>query len=156
MHGTSHHNVSLRPLLEWMAGSVLLGAGGSIYVLFRARTILYHCADAGLPCLAGVRSQLPAPSDFVLYSLPGFLWTASYILITDAVLRSAPLHVTLWWASLIPLLGVASELLQLLMPQGNVMGIRVGTFDVADLICYATPYIVYYVIKTYLNVQHQQ
>ena len=75
---------------------------------------------------------------WVVYCLPNALWVAAYILITDMVLTGWTVRPKLLTASVIMIVGVASEMLQsaALLP---------GTFDVADIVAYTAPYSLYVV-----------
>ncbi len=125
-------------------GLVLLVLGGMVYVLFRPRTLrLFALADAiGLGGTLDKWRQategcmLP---DFVLYSLPSGLWTASYLLIIDSMFRHLPLRQRLRWASIIPTIGLGSELMQ-------GAGVLPGTYDVSDLLCYLIPFAIYLIV----------
>lgn len=120
---------------------LLFLCGASIYLLFRSRGHLgFMLADA--LGLGNVVDSLRAsvsdihPSEFVLYSLPDGLWTISYIMLMNHIFRNEKRITRLIWVSIIPLLGILTELLQLtpLMP---------GVFDPLDLMCYAFPLIGY-------------
>lgn len=138
--------MSSRPTMP--LGLILITIGGMIYLSFRPTSLLlFHTLGAlGLmPLVDAWRSAVAAwmPGDFVVYSLPGGLWSAAYALLVWGLLRhtAAPLRVAI--AAIIPLTGVVSELMQL-------AGLLPGTFDVADLLCYALPLlflIIYVIIK---------
>ena len=126
-----------------MLGWILVGLGGLIYLAFRPTTILmFHVAEGmGLmPLIAQWRSWMTIwqPAEFWVYSLPGGLWAAAYILFVYGLLshQSTPLRLTV--ASSIPMTGIVSELLQ----GGHCLP---GVFDWADLLCYATPLVVLYI-----------
>lgn len=139
--------MSLR--LQYTLGCALVGLGGLIYLAFRPTTILmFHVADGmGLmPLIMAWRSLMAAwqPAEFWVYSLPGGLWAAAYILLVYGLLsrQSALLRLTI--ASSIPLVGVVSELLQ------GVHGLP-GVFDWTDLLCYATPLVLLYIYEIIKN-----
>lgn len=127
----------IRMLVAWLC--LLVGMG--IYVLFRSRQHLgFVVADAaglgtvvdGLrACVAGV-----TPPEWVRFSLPDGLWTASYILFTDHVFRMEPLRVRTVWVSVIPLVGVVSEMMQM-------AGWMPGVFDVMDMVAYVVPWVIW-------------
>ena len=81
-------------------------------------------------------SHLSTLNPFLIYSLPCALWTASYLFLMDGLFQGQPVATRLRWASVIPAVGIVTELLQgpHLLP---------GTFDVADLLCYLIPYLLY-------------
>lgn len=121
---------------------LLFLCGASIYLLFRSREHLgFMLVDAlGLgSVIDSLRTSVSGihPCEFVLYSLPDGLWTISYIMLINHIFRSEKRTTRLIWASIIPTLGILTELLQLtpLIP---------GVFDLFDLACYAIPLVVYY------------
>ena len=126
--------------LKLPLGMMLLLMGGMTYLLFRPQTLLmFHVTDAlGLSAVInsmreGISSQLP---EFIIYNLPGALWAASYILTTEYFLYRQSVKTRILVAGIIPIIGAVSELLQL-------TGLLPGTFDVADLLCYLVPYLLY-------------
>ena len=129
-------------------GLLLLVVGGMIYVSFRPTSLLlFHSLDfLGLSAGVDAWRDLVSgwqPHEFIVYSLPGGLWAAAYILLTHGLLAYQPTTLRVGIASLIPLTGIGSELLQR-------WGLLPGTFDIADLLCYAAPLlllIIYEIIK---------
>lgn len=126
--------------LKLPLGMMMLLIGGMTYLLFRPQTLLmFHVTDAiGLSATInsmreGISSQLP---EFIIYSLPGALWAAAYILTTEYFLYRQSVKTRIFVAGIIPIIGAVSELLQL-------TGLLPGTFDVADLLCYLVPYLLY-------------
>ena len=119
----------------------LLMSGGMIYVLFRSRqTLLLKIADAtplSRP-LTDIRGAVATwqPSEWVVYSLPGALWAGAYILFIHSLMHSVNASTRWRWASVIPLMGVLSEL-------GQAFGIVPGTFDLLDLAGYLLPLVIY-------------
>ena len=131
------------------AAVTMVVAGAAIYLLFRSRHLLgFHLLDAlGLGAVVDcLRSSVHGvhPSEFVMFCLPDGLWTLGYILIIDRILLADPLRRRLLMASVIPLLGTLSELLQ-------YMGLMPGTFDEFDLFCYVMPYLSYLVWQSVAN-----
>ena len=129
-----------RCVLQLFSAFALLAAGGLIYVLFRPDTTLLFCtlvkagfAESLYQLRASVSVGLPY---WVVYCLPNALWVAAYILITDMVLTGWPMRPKLLTASVIMVVGVASEMLQ----SANLLP---GTFDVADIVAYTAPYSLY-------------
>ena len=126
-------------MVKVILGIILVSVGGGIYLLQRTTGLLmFRIIDfLGLSdTVAGLRTAVIPMPEFVVYSLPGGLWSASYVLLSDALFCQQPLAVRLSWGSLIPLMGVVSELLQM-------AGLCPGTADWQDLVCYGLPYIVY-------------
>ena len=134
--------------LQILIGLVMLLLGGIIYLLFRPTTLLlFHTLDlVGLmPLVTDCRTLVATcqPSEFVVYSLPGGLWATSYILLVVSLLERAMRWQRIIVASIIPLAGICSELMQ-------QAGLLPGVFDTADLVCYAVPLIIlnmYIIIK---------
>lgn len=126
--------------LKLPLGMMLLLTGGMTYLLFRPQTLLmFHVTDAlGLSAVInsmrkGISSQLP---EFIIYNLPGALWAAAYILTIDSLMFRQSVMPRILVSGIIPVIGAVSELLQLI-------GLLPGTFDVADLLCYLIPYLLY-------------
>jgi hypothetical protein len=134
--------------LQILIGLVMLLLGGIIYLLFRPTTLLlFHTLDlVGLmPLVTDCRTLVATcqPSEFVVYSLPGSLWATSYILLVVSLLERAMRWQRMIVASIIPLAGICSELMQ-------QAGLLPGVFDTVDLACYAVPLIIlnmYIIIK---------
>lgn len=130
-----------RNIWLWSSALTLLG-GGTIYVLLRSRqTLLNVLIDAtgasGVEEARERASGLTIPEWFV-YSLPGALWSAAYILLIHALTMGERPGRRLLWAALIPAVGVVSELMQKhdLLP---------GVADRWDVFFYALPYFIYFV-----------
>ena len=130
-----------RNIWLWSSALTLLG-GGTIYVLLRSRqTLLNMLIDAtgasGVKEARERASGLTIPEWFV-YSLPGALWSAAYILLIHALTMGERPGRRLLWAGLIPAVGVVSELMQKhdLLP---------GVADRWDVVFYALPYFIYFV-----------
>ena len=127
--------------MKLISGLASLLAGAVIYLLFRSKNLLgFELLDKiGMePWSDRIRSytadvKLP---DVVVYSLPGGLWTLGYILVIDRIFGNLSRSTRIVWASVIPLLGVCSEVLQ-------GVGLLPGVFDPWDLVCYALPFIVF-------------
>ena len=127
-------------LQPWLS-LLLLILGGMAYVLFRPRTLLlFVVADAVGMGPWTDRLRLAAsglqPPDWVVFSGPGGLWAAAYIVLTDWLTQGRAARWRLLAALPVPLAGAVSELMQ-------AMGLVPGTFDVGDLVCYLLPYILY-------------
>lgn len=125
------------------AAVTMVVAGAALYLLFRSRHLLgFHLLEGlGLGRVVDIlRSSVHDvhPPEFVMFCLPDGLWTLGYILIIDRILLADPLRRRLLMASVIPLLGTLSEMLQ-------YVGLMPGTFDEFDLFCYVMPYLSYFV-----------
>ena len=110
--------------------------GASIYLLWRDDHLLVHQVirffglHSYLAPLRTIVGNIYLP-DWIRFCLPDGLWSVSYILFIDALVRSS-LRLT----AIIPMIGAISEILQYfdLLP---------GTFDILDLLFYIIPYITY-------------
>ena len=143
-------NVKCR-VIEAAIGVLLLAVGGLLYVLYRPHeTLLLHLADElGMgDIIDGWReaAAVLTPPAWVVGSLPAGLWALSYVLIIDSLVGNASGRCSTGnnasercstgkrrlALAFIPLLGVASELMQ---------GLRwlPGTFDWLDLVLYSLP-----------------
>lgn len=120
---------------------LLLVIGGGIYLLMRQPVMLMHkvASELGIGTLIEKGRmlvqgwQLP---EWMIFSLPGALWSTAYILIIDALLSKSPSWRRFAVAAFIPLVGIVSELLQF-------VGLLPGTFDALDIIAYALPLLIY-------------
>ena len=127
--------------MKMISGVASLLAGAVIYLLFRSKNLLGFellnrigvepWADRMRSYTADVR--LP---DVFVNSLPGGLWALGYILVIDSIFGNQSRSTRIVWASVIPLLGVCSEVLQ-------GVGLLPGVFDLWDLFCYALPFIIF-------------
>lgn len=125
--------------------SFLLGV--IIYLLWRDESILCNkisvyigLMDALQPLRSYV-SGLNMPEWF-RFSLPDGLWIIAYMFMIDAALPDR--NDKFIWISVIPLIGILSELLQWI-------DLFPGTFDFVDLLFYATPYNIYIIwLKNHL------
>ena len=125
-----------RTYLNAFLSLVVLGFGGWLYVMYRPSTLIYNIYTHAVASAPMQRIHAPALSDFVVWNLPGGLWSAAYILAIAAICSPADQKShRLAWASVVPAIGVVSELLQL-------AGLLPGVFDIADVACYILPYIV--------------
>lgn len=130
--------------LEAIVAACLFLTGVTIYLLWRDQQLLIHriITTCGMqPLLDAVRSEvsdiyLP---EWIRFALPDGLWSMSYILIIDAIVKRGYL-----WAAVIPGIGIVSEIMQW-------FGWLPGTFDVSDLLAYAIPYILYVLIINQIN-----
>lgn len=133
----SNKRIKIQLISAW--GCLLMGTG--IYLLFRSREHLgFVLLDSvGLTsAVDAIRTQtgdITAP-EFVRFCLPDALWTSSYILFSDYLNRNERTAIRVLWMSIIPLLGVISELFQFI-------GMISGTFDPLDLACYTLPLLIY-------------
>lgn len=119
----------------------LLGVGGSIYLLFRPKSLLMFRWVESL----GLNEYIDRLRDMVsgitlnhitLYSLPDGLWLASYIIVVNTIVSKENTKNLLFWSFLLPVIAITFEILQ-------IPGIIPGVFDVFDLICYIVPLLIY-------------
>lgn len=130
--------------LEIIVAALCFLTGVSIYLLWRDEHLLIHRVLQACqlsPLLDVIRSQvadiyLP---EWVRFALPDGLWSMSYILTIDALVKRDYL-----WTSVIPAIGILSELMQWL-------GWLPGTFDFCDLLAYGLPYLLYILIINQQN-----
>ena len=127
--------------MKLLSGIASLLAGAVIYLLFRSKTLLgFELLDriGAEPWADRMRcytADIVLPDMFV-YSLPGGLWALGYILAIDSIFSNQSRNTRIVWASVIPLLGVCSEILQ-------GVGLLPGVFDPWDLVFYALPFIIF-------------
>ena len=74
--------------------------------------------------------------DFVVYSLPAGLWTASYLMAMCLCTKQLNKKMRLSLALPLPLSAVVLEFMQL-------FGLCPGTFDIYDVVCYVIPIIIF-------------
>lgn len=130
--------------LEIIVAALCFLTGVSIYLLWRDEHLLIHRVLHAChlhTILDGIRSQaadiyLP---EWVRFALPDGLWSMSYILTIDALVKRDYL-----WTSVIPAIGILSELMQW-------TGWLQGTFDLCDLLAYGLPYLLYVLIINQQN-----
>lgn len=122
--------------LEVIIAVCLFLSGVTIYLLWRDQQLLVHRVinACGLqPSIEVLRKSVETIElpEWVRFALPDGLWSMSYILMIDAIVKRDYL-----WTAIIPAIGIISEIMQWL-------GWLPGTFDVADLLAYAVPYFLY-------------
>ena len=128
-------------MIKVILSIILVSIGGCIYLMQRTTGLLmFRIIDfLGLTdVVATLRAYAMQWPEFVVFSLPGGLWSASYVLLADAVFAGQSNLIRLSWGSLIPMVGVVSELLQ-------ALGFCPGTADWQDAVCYGVPCMVYVV-----------
>lgn len=143
---TLKQNVKLIAIIKIMSALISFCVGGLIYLAYRSTSLRMFnwINEIGFyDSMISLRkiAQHHKLNDFALYSLPDGLWVTSYILIMDTVWENN-LSQQLLWCSLIPIIGVFSEILQ----SYNLLE---GTFDYSDVLCYAFPYIIYLTLKLF-------
>lgn len=125
--------------LEIIIATGLFLIGVSIYLLWRDEHLLIHrvihgCGiDAFIAPLRRSAAEVYLP-EWIRFALPDGLWTTSYILLIDALVKR-----DYQLTSVIPLVGLISEIMQWI-------GWMPGTFDICDLIAYVLPYLFYVMI----------
>ena len=126
---------------EWIVATILLLIGCTIYLLFRPQNLLMFKIIDGLGGMSNVVSLRMYINhncfpDFIIYSLPAGLWTASYLMMMYLITKGHTRKSRLMLALPLPIIAIVLEFMQLL-------GLCIGTFDVYDLICYIIPLIVF-------------
>lgn len=127
--------------MKLISGVASLMAGAVIYLLFRSKNMLGFVLLNRIgvePWADRMRSYTADVSlpDVVVDSFPGGLWALGYILVIDSIFGNQSRSTRIVWSSVIPLLGVCSEVLQ-------GVGLLPGVFDLWDLVCYALPFIIF-------------
>lgn len=129
-------------VLFYALSLLCFATGGMTYLLFRDRHLAgFRLLDwIGFGTMVDTArrwaSHITLP-EWVIYSMPDGLWAAAYILLMHEAANEMTERKRILLASLIPALGLLSETMQ-------AMGILRGTYDTADMICYATPLAIYY------------
>ena len=136
--------------IKSMVSFGLLFLGGSIYILFRPKSLqMFNWIDnLGLTNLVNrLREDVSELSlgHITLYSLPDGLWLASYIIMVNAIVPKEHNSNLLFWSFLLPAIAIVFEILQ-------IPGIICGVFDIYDLICYLIPLIINVIYLKYEKV----
>lgn len=126
---------------EWIIATIILLIGCTIYLLFRPQNLLMFKIIDGIGGMSNVVSLRMYINhncfpDFIIYSLPAGLWTASYLMMMYLTTKGYTRKLRLMLALPLPITAIVLEFMQLL-------GLCIGTFDVYDLICYIIPLIVF-------------
>ena len=126
---------------EWIVATIILLIGCTIYLLFRPQNLLMFKIIDGIGGMSNVVSLRMYINhncfpDFIIYSLPAGLWTASYLMMMYLTTKGYTRKLRLMLALPLPITAIVLEFMQLL-------GLCIGTFDVYDLICYIIPLIVF-------------
>lgn len=131
-------------VFKFAVAFAVLATGGAIYLLFRPDTLLMFGVLKAIG-LGNATMAARAWADgvtlgsFIVYSLPAGLWSAAYIMAMDALWSGASRTIRLMFSMLIPLVGVASEIMQ-------GLGLLRGIYDHLDMVCYAVPILIYILI----------
>jgi len=118
-------------------GSFLtLLVGGLIYILFRTSTLKMFSwyETIGLGELTNNMRKITFQfsdkiPEWILFSLPDGLWIFSYVSLMLFIWQNSVSIKNIFWISIIPILAIGSEL-------GQLFGLVIGTFDIADLLLY--------------------
>lgn len=130
-----------RQLANWYSVGVIIALGGMLYVLYRPENLLMFNLLDGLGLMPLVEhfreiAHSVVLPDFVIYSLPAGLWTASYLLAMYLTTKYQSKKIRLMLALPLPISAILLEFMQL-------FGWCPGTFDIYDLICYIVPLILF-------------
>lgn len=126
----------------WLISVFLILIGGSIYIVYRPKSIIFfRIIDyLGLTnCVDAIRRSLQEfiiLPPFFVNSIPAGLWTVSYLILMYCNTRFHEKKTRMYLALPLPISMVVLELLQL-------VGLCPGTFDIYDLLCYIIPLIVF-------------
>ena len=129
---TEHkYNISL------VIAFLFITCGGLIYIAFGPKSLLLFSLADTLhlsKVVDSIREIATAMqfSDFIVYSLPAGLWTASYLLIMFYLTRKCSRRTRLQLSLPLPSSAVVLEFAQ-------YFSLCSGTFDIYDLVCYLLP-----------------
>ena len=129
------------PCLEWAIALMPVLLGGLVYLLYRPKNIiLFEVLNklGGSTTVDMVRNKVEYVHlpDFVVYSLPAGLWTASFLMAMYLCIRQQNKRIKLSLALPLPVSAVVLEFMQL-------FGLCPGTFDIYDVVCYVIPIIIF-------------
>ena len=127
--------------LIWTFAFIPVIIGGAIYLLYRPKNILLFIALSNMGIMQNVdkarryMEQFHLP-DFVVYSLPAGLWTASYLMTMCLTTKHCTRKTRLSLSLPLPISAIVLEFMQW-------SGLCPGTFDTNDLICYIIPIVTF-------------
>lgn len=130
--------------IEIILGVTFLICGCAIYLFYRSKSLyIYHwcqplCISELIDTCRHSAQRYPV-SDFTRFCLPDGLYCTAYILIIDAIWNKDSRLVKFLIIYFVPTIVIGSEFMQ-------YFGVIRGTFDMIDLVCYAIPPLVYYII----------
>lgn len=119
-------------ILTVVLGLIVIVLGGSLYIFYRSESLALFEWVRAVGMYDWVDSMRPEEDidSWLVYSLPDGLWLLSYILFM-AALRNFDIRESLLYSAPLIVGAFVSEFLQ--------MSDKVkGTFDIVDLMCYAT------------------
>ena len=135
MNTEQKYNISL------ITAYLFITCGGLIYIAFRSKSLmLFSLADTlhlskAVDSIREIATAMQF-SDFIVYSLPAGLWTASYLLIMFYLTRKCNRRTRLQLSLPLPSSAVVLEIAQ-------YFSLCPGTFDFIDLVCYLIPIIIF-------------
>lgn len=119
---------------------LFFGAGGLIYILYRAPTLhmfsWFRSIGIHQYVLQLRELEFPIIPEWIKFCLPDGLWMASYMLLMVAIWLHEQTRRSLVLSLLLPIFINASEILQF-------FHLTKGTFDPIDLLCYDIPVTIY-------------
>ena len=130
--------------IEITTALILFALGGSIYIAFRTTSLRmfgwfdYLGLTDSIIAFRNVFGSIQIP-EIVKFCIPDGLWSLSYVILMDAI-WSPDTKKQVVFCGIIPAIGAISEILQYFC-------IVEGVFDVADLLCYLIPYVIYLFLK---------
>lgn len=126
----------------WFLSFLLIFIGGSIYIVYRPKSIMvFKIIDyLGLTDFVdmlrnNIQNHITLPPLFI-NCIPAGLWTASYLILMYSRTRFIDRKTRMFLALPLPISMIVLEFLQL-------AGWCTGTFDIYDLVCYIIPMIVF-------------
>lgn len=125
--------------------------GGGIYLIYRPRhLVLFNfvpqgCIDYFDNICRSNDITLTHIGQFIVYNLPTFLWTSSYLIIMHVICRDVYGRQRLLFIYALPIVLLICEFLQLFhfIP---------GTFDIIDLFTYVIPICISLIVDKYEKV----
>ena len=131
------HKTKRTYYLELTAAFCLL-LGGSIYLIFRRRTLIMfrYIPQKIISLLDNVGKNISLHDNsftsFIIYNLPAGLWTISYLLVMHTICSDMSKIQRMLWLYLLPSVLLLVEILQ-------AFPFCRGTFDFIDILCYLIP-----------------
>jgi hypothetical protein len=124
----------LREVSEiWLHVLLPLLVGGSLYVLYRPRTlVMFRWFDQlGVgPFVDRCRAAMAVPDgalpEMVVFCLPNALWLYAFVFLIGAIWQGQEKRLARLWIAVPVLLGLGPEL-------GQLVGLVPGTFDILDV-----------------------
>ena len=123
-------------IVKAIIGVAALTIGGLIYIRYRNENLLMFDWFHGLGLTEQIEdfrnnTEMPSVYGWVKYNIPAGLWLFAYMFVIDSIWGEDKNNVYLYFLFFLPLLALASELMQ-------YFGMLPGTFDLMDLLSYVS------------------